>query len=81
VAVTVTFDSFAVATACQISAVLGCALLRSRSVHVSPPPLTEEKDWPPAAFGPSESRKASRSSFGCEVEKLGDLIVVAAVLW
>ncbi len=62
VAVTVTFDNFAVATACQISAVPACALLRSRSVHVSPPPVTEEKDSPPALLGPSEPRKARTSS-------------------
>lgn len=77
---TLTFDRVVVATACQISDVPACALLRSRRVHVSPPPLTEENDWPAAPFGPSELMNASTSSLDCDVEKLGDLIVVAAAL-
>ena len=54
----------AAATACQISAVPDCVLVRWRSRQVSPPPLTDEKLMRLRPDGPSEARNASSSSFG-----------------
>ena len=73
--------STAAALAAQISAVPAWALARRRRRQVSPPPVTFENVCAPPADGPSEVMKASRSSPGAVVEKAGEMIVLAALVW
>ena len=79
VAVTVTPLSVRGATASQIPAVPGCALVGPRSVQVKPPPATDEKLCPPATFGPSDATKATRWSLALVVVSGAEVMGLAAV--
>jgi hypothetical protein len=78
VAVTVALVSVVGALAAQISAVPAWVLARRRRRQVSPPPVTFEKVCDPPAAGPSELTKASRSSPGAVVEKVGEAMLPEA---
>jgi hypothetical protein len=75
VAVTATLLNAREATASQTSAVPGCALVRSRSLHINPPPVTELMLCPFLAFGPSEAINATTRSFAIVVVSDPDVIL------
>jgi hypothetical protein len=64
------------ATAAQISAVPGWAFVRWRSVHVRPPPVTDEKACESPVPGPSDVRNATRRSLALEVAMAPDVMLV-----
>ena len=77
---TVTFVRMLAAPACQISAAPGWRFAAVRRVHVSPPPVTDEKLCPPPD-GPSEVTKATSSSFVWWVVTAPEVRVEAAADW
>jgi hypothetical protein len=73
--------SFVGAGAVQISAVPDTPLARERNCQVVPVAVTEVMVCRPAPLGPSELMKATRSSFGPEVEKVGLVAVGPELAW